>query len=271
MPETNQGVAEATQPTSQVETAIEDLEQVQEGEVHETESAEETQGETQEPPAQGGDDGQAVTQSRRTNAEFAQRRRNAEAAQRAAQERLRQEAFNQGKIAGIGGINPYTKEPIEDEEDLHVYDLMKQLDSEGKDPIAEFPKALRKERMARKAETAAEEAETKKRQESERQAVEAVKAGIAALAKAHPEATFARFKELYSDDPQFKSFVLHGYTPLEAYELCHYHEKKPETEEAQRESTPSSVPSGTGTGTKPISQMSLDEYEKYAVETYGGY
>jgi len=270
MPQTNPSVEETTQTNpNPVDDAINDLDQVTDSEVQEDEQAQAQQTQEGQTPAEDGHDESPTKQSRRTNAEYAQRRRNAEAAIKAEQERLQHKAYTEGKIAGIGGVNPYTHEPIEDEADLHDYELMKKLDDEGKNPLEEFPKLVRQERLAQKAQAAKAEEETKRQEEAHRQSVEAVKSGIQDLAKKYPEVTLDRFRELYNGDPTFKSYVLHGYSPTEAYEMCHYHEKKPEQKPEPRDSTPSSIPSGTGNSRKPIGSMSLEEYEEYAKEVHG--
>ena len=274
MPGTNPASdMEAQNTTNPTDQAINDLDQVSDSDVQDAEGqGQEPQGQEGSTPAEDGQDGTPTKQDRRTNAEFARKRREAEEAQRRAeQQRLQQEAYNRGKIEGIGGVNPYTKEPIEDEEDLHDYEVMKRLDEEGKDPIAEFPKVVREERQARKKKLA-EDAETKRKaEEADRQKVEHAKAGIAELEKAYPAANFDWFKDHYENDPIFRSLLAHDFSPLEAYRLCRYDQtEKPQTPTtSQRESTPSSVPGGSGTGPKPISQMTLEEYEEYVKERYG--
>lgn len=56
-------------------------------------------------------------------------------------ERLKREAKLEGKLEVLK-TNPYTREEIKDEEDLKVYEIQKQLDDEGLDPIEDLPKRL---------------------------------------------------------------------------------------------------------------------------------
>lgn len=85
------------------------------------------------------------------NSDFAEKRRAKEAQEREA--KLKKEAKTQAELEVIKK-NPYTEEPIEDEEDLKVYKLMKEIDDEGGDPIADLPKRIAKiERDKVKAET----------------------------------------------------------------------------------------------------------------------
>lgn len=92
-------------------------------------------------------------QSAEVNSEFARRRREAEQ-----QEKIRkaeEDARVKAVIEAVG-INPYTKEPITDAEDVDQYILMKRIEREGGDPVADFPKFVKKQKAERAAEATAE-------------------------------------------------------------------------------------------------------------------
>lgn len=87
-------------------------------------------------------------QSAELNSEFARRRREAEQ-----QEKIRkaeEDARVKAVIEAVG-INPYTKEPITDAEDVDQYILMKRIKREGGDPVADFPKFVKKQKAERAA------------------------------------------------------------------------------------------------------------------------
>ena len=73
-------------------------------------------------------------QDDRTNAENARRRREAE--QRKALKTARMEAT----MEALGGINPYTSEPMTDEADYEEYLEMRQIAKDGGDPVRDFAK-----------------------------------------------------------------------------------------------------------------------------------
>lgn len=81
------------------------------------------------------------------NAKFAEERRKREAEAKAKKEReeemerVRKEATVKAELGSIK-TNPYTNEPIVDEEDLKVYKIQKELEDAGKDPVKDLPKKL---------------------------------------------------------------------------------------------------------------------------------
>lgn len=96
--------------------------------------------------------------------------RESEVAKRAHQaevDKARQEARVQAIVDAVG-TNPYTDKPIKDAADVEEYLLMRQIEREGKDPIADYPEYVKRqkaeeERAAAKArgdrETARKEVE----------------------------------------------------------------------------------------------------------------
>jgi hypothetical protein len=104
----------------------------------------------------------AKKQSREDNAKFAEQRRQKEAKQKETE--LRQ-SFNKGVIEGIGGKNPYTKEPISDDVDLQEYLDMKNLETQGKDPVTDYPAFLKEKTRQQHKLTQEKELSDKKAQE----------------------------------------------------------------------------------------------------------
>ncbi len=81
-------------------------------------------------------------QSKEERARQAQARREREAKEREDREkRIRDEAYLKGKLEATK-VNTFTEEPIEDEYDLFIFETQKELEKEGKDPIADLPKRL---------------------------------------------------------------------------------------------------------------------------------
>ena len=101
--------------------------------------------------------GNAV-QSKAQNAENARRRREQE--QRRAQAELQRErraARDHAIIETLDGINPYTGEEMKDTRDVEEYELMKEIERNGDDPISDFPKYLKERERERENRTAREE------------------------------------------------------------------------------------------------------------------
>ena len=119
---TNQ-VEETTQPEDTTENVVEDAEQ----------SAEDTAESNAEKPVQSKEDNKVARLAR------IQAEKEAEARI----EKIRNEAFEQGKKQGrvdslIGKENPYTGEIIKDQYDAQEYEDMYELDAKGQDPVAGY-------------------------------------------------------------------------------------------------------------------------------------
>ncbi len=71
-------------------------------------------------------------QSNDLNREYARKRREAENAKRI------EEARVQTVIETLGGINPFTNEPMTDAADVEEYRLMKRIEKEGGDPVTDY-------------------------------------------------------------------------------------------------------------------------------------
>lgn len=88
--------------------------------------------------------------------EEAEKKRNAEQAA-LRREREKQEAINKAKFDTIieitGGKNPFTDEDITDQADMDEYLLMKKIEKDGGDPIADYHKYLKQEKKKQTDET----------------------------------------------------------------------------------------------------------------------
>lgn len=81
------------------------------------------------------------------NANYAQIRRKAEEDANKRIETEKQKAYNEGRLAAYKGkVNPYTEKPIVDLTDIEMYEMMYQLENEGKDPIKDLPEEFAKKR-----------------------------------------------------------------------------------------------------------------------------
>ncbi len=130
--ETNASGVTATEQTEEVNfTSTEDN-----GGANGTEQA--TAEATGQEPAQTASAEDKAKQSSDENAKFARERRKAEEAKRLKE--AQETARTQTIIALTGGKNPYNGEKIEDAHDAEEYLLMKQIEAEGGDPLADYAK-----------------------------------------------------------------------------------------------------------------------------------
>ena len=82
--------------------------------------------------------------------------RESEVAKRAHQaevDKARQEARVQAIVDAVG-TNPYTDKPIKDAADVEEYLLMRQIEREGKDPIADYPEYVKRQKAEQERATA---------------------------------------------------------------------------------------------------------------------
>lgn len=85
-------------------------------------------------------------------------RRKEEKAKREAE--LEKQGYNKALKEAVNGINPYTNKPITDDADMEIYLEMRELEKQGKDPVADYA-----DFVAEKSRKAKQELETKKQQE----------------------------------------------------------------------------------------------------------
>lgn len=123
-----------------------EADETDEDESEETETDDADSNETEETEAQA---------EEKTNSYQAQKRREREARE----ERLKKDAYVKGIIDTLGGENPYTGEKIEDAADVEEYLTMRDLEKQGKDPVADFHKAVKQKAK----ETATKEQEDRER------------------------------------------------------------------------------------------------------------
>ena len=101
------------------------------------------------------------------NSENAHRRREAE--RKAEIERATKEAREQAIIEALNGKNPYTNEEMKDSADVDEYLLMKEIEKNGGDPLADFSrfqKNREREKAAKQAESEAKKDWYKKDREN---------------------------------------------------------------------------------------------------------
>ena len=223
-------------------------------------------------------DDKPTKQSQSENAKYAQMRREAEAKAKAEKEererelqRAKEEGIREGKRTALK-TNPYTEEAIEDDYDLEVYELQKELDEKGKDPIKDLPRELaRRRREKEKAEREKSEAEKKSKQEQEAKLNElkaSMRKEIADVQKKY-ELSDEEMKNLITGDSDFAKKVKEkqGRWTLEEIFEAYY---KPKKKDEEKRNTPNPTPAGTKT-VKSIKDMNDDEFVTHMKEKYGGF
>jgi len=217
------------------------------------------------------------------DAHFAQLRREKEAKEKAERERLEKEREQkiraQAKLEGELGVlktNPYTEEPIRDEEDVKIYKLQKQLEDEGRDPISDLPKKIAEVNRENAKKLADEEAR-QKQAELDKQAK--INAEIKELREKYPKVDTAKLAgdELFQECMKGRAG---RWSQVEIYEL--YLNKKAEADKKAAEDkaknsvdeatkkltkTPSSKSSGKETASD-IDNMTDEEFEAYWKKHY---
>ena len=110
---------------------------------------------------EGGTDAEEKARQKAINSENARRRRESERREADRQrdiESAKTEARNKAILDVLGGVNPYTKEPMKDARDVEEYLTMKEIEKSGRDPVADFAK-YQKEKEREKESAAAAEAQ----------------------------------------------------------------------------------------------------------------
>lgn len=169
------------------------------------------------------------------NARFAEMRRQKEAkekADKAEKERLAREAKikEEAKVEAELGViktNPYTDKPIVDESDLKIYKMQKQLEEEGRDPVADLPSKLAEMERESNARTKAEADRVAKEQ---KELAEQAKREAEELREKHPE---LNTREL-ANDPIWKEVSkdkLGRWSMNEIYELLYLPKKNSKANE----------------------------------------
>lgn len=105
-------------------------------------------------------------QDKEERARQAKLRREREAREREQREKaIKDEAYLKGQLEATK-VNPYTNEPIDDEYDLKILKVQKELEKEGKDPIADLPKRLAQLNRSADLEAKKEESARKEREDA---------------------------------------------------------------------------------------------------------
>lgn len=179
--------------------------------------------------------------------------------QREAEEKARKENFDKGFIAALGGVNPYTGEKIENDDDIHEAKVMIEAKKRGLDPIQDYSKvdkAMRKEERE-----ALEKAEADKVT-----AAEARKKDFEEFSKAYPDVDVA---DLFNTQ-DFSEFAadLVGNIPLtKVYDLYLKTQEKTakavedsdDMKKARRQSTPGNLSSGGSSNGDFYTKEQLDK------------
>lgn len=233
-----------------------DLDDLDEDEEEEEESGED------ENPAEDEETKKSKEQTKAERARQAQLRREREAKEREAREKaIREKAYNEGRL-NASKVNTFTNQPIEDEYDLKVFDLQKEIEKEGGDPIADLPKKLAE--LDRKQAKEAKESETAKQEQDE-----IITNDIKAFRAKYPD---VNLKELLAD-PDFKDYsdgrlgIKGGQSLATIYEnfnkfKAKYGGGKKEEEDDDNDTTPPS-PNGGRKNTK-TSYSKMTEEQKIA-------
>lgn len=152
MDEMIEEVVDVEEPVEEVETEVEaDNEEVgEEAEftdtgVEETDVADQSSNNEEDAVDEDSEDN---TKAKQKDTFQAEKRREREAKEAAIRKRIEEEAYRKGIIEAVGGVNPYTGEAINDSADVDEYLVMKELDKQGKDPIADYAKAIKEKRKA---------------------------------------------------------------------------------------------------------------------------
>lgn len=276
---------EEKKPNGQVEETLDpnDFDETDDTQ-KETDNPDEEESKSKEPSESKSDEELEKEKKAKKDSHYAELRRKKEAeekarinAEREAREnKIREEATLQAEL-GIMKRNPYTDEPIEDEEDLKIYKLQKELEEEGKDPITDLPKKIaennrkvRKEAEAKKVQQETAQAEEQKRFDAE----------YNELIKKYPEVNVDELAK----DPVFLEVIKGKYgrwTQLEMYEAylvakakVKDTESKDKIDKAVSEKstkmskTPSSSANGKATS-KSVLDMSAEEFKEYWANKYG--
>lgn len=80
------------------------------------------------------------TQSKEENHKFAEMRRKKEQEEKDA---LKRDSYRKGLMEGTDGRNPYTHEKMEDDDDIEIYQNMKEIERRGGDPVEDYAKYMK--------------------------------------------------------------------------------------------------------------------------------
>lgn len=213
-------------------------------------------------------------QNRDVNHEEAEKRRQAkEKAEREAAER---EKYLAGFKAALGGVNPFTGEKIETEDDVLEAQLMLKAKAEGKDPIQDYHLMVKQHQKEQREAEIQAKTEAQKKQEF-------MANDFASFSKDHPD---VNLQQLFND-ADFKEFAedLVGTLPLNTIyakyqkvvnKIAQTKEEKVDMAEARKESSVGNLNSGGSTTdvvytTEQLKKMSPSDIKKHWKEIQKSY
>ena len=186
----------------------------------------------------------------------AAKRRERERKEEAIRKRIEQEAYTKGLVDAVGGENPYTHEPIKDAFDVEEYLVMREIEKNGGDPVADYAKTTKEKQREKVAAT-----------EVQRTAA----ADLKDFRQTHPDvdvsrllndARFARFAGKRIDGGERLSDVYADYIAFTG-EVAATAEKKAEIKAknavAKKKASPGSLTGGGGEATKATYDNMTDE------------
>lgn len=146
--EDSEKMLDVAEPTTEVaENTTEVAETQPQEEMEFTDTQEESKQEETTENSKEDKNEESKEQSTEERAEFAKIRRKAEEDARKKIESETKKAYEKGKLEAYKGkLNPYTNKPITDLADIEMYEVMFQLEQEGKDPINDLPEKLSSKR-----------------------------------------------------------------------------------------------------------------------------
>ncbi len=241
--------AVATQQVEVEESELEATTEVTESEVDATELEKQTTKEVDTDKPQFDNE-----QTKQRNAEFAKRRREKE-------QKETLDSYNRGVIEALGGVNPFTGDPITSESDIEEYKLMRKIKAEGGDPIVDYHKYVKRnsvERIERESKQA--------RQQKDLEDFESKYPNK--LRELTQDTNFAKFaKGKVGNVPLVQ--VYEEYISLKSYFLDEAR-KKYEQINANANASPSSLTENESLKPKTISEMSDDEFEIFKQNALDG-
>ncbi len=213
---------------------------------------------------------------KKTNKENAERRiaekqkKEQERKAKEEREKIEREAYFKGLKRALGDKNPYTNNPIVDDEDLEEYEIMKKLEEQGKDPIEDYSEYIKEQKR---------EAKKKALEDSkaEEEKLKFAQDNISEVDKKYGEGTAAKylqnenFKKMFSSALNSKAPLLEAienYMSIEKYIEQESQEKALE-KDARRKSSPGSMGKGSPSPKKSVNDMSSEEFNSYLEKEYG--
>jgi hypothetical protein len=106
-------------------------------------------------------------QSKAENRRYAEMRK---AKREKEKQELEKQAYKKGVLEATNGLNPYTQEKIETDEDVEEFKIMQEMAKKGLDPIADFHKYFKQQKAEERIRLAKEHEEKTKQEAVEKEA-----------------------------------------------------------------------------------------------------